>query len=171
MSETRTGALQETKKVITSFAMLGVLFTSIPAAHAESAPHANSGVARPDGGDMGFSLKAEVDCALLAHPGKVQCIVRLRPVGGTLHFSDAIVLAAPSFAKPLRDRVATRDAERSDDAGTDLLLTLAATADGHGELYVMARATVCSERGCRPVQAEASSPVVVGASSGTMRPR
>jgi hypothetical protein len=65
----------------------------------------------------------------------------------------------------VRDRVAVRDAKRSDAAGTDLPLTLAATRDGDGELYVMGRATICGERGCRPVQAEAMTRVVVGAPS------
>ena len=96
----------------------------------------------------------------------MQCVVRLRPVGGTLHFSDAIVLSAPIFARPLRDRVVVRAAERS-DGGADLPLALAATSDGDGELYVMGRATVCGVHGCRSVQAEASARVVVGGSSGT----
>jgi hypothetical protein len=148
-------------------AVVGVVFASVRAARAENAQSAKTGVTRADGGETGLSLEAELDCSPLPGPGRVQCVVRLRPVGGTLHFSDAIVLSAPPFARPLRDRVLVRDARRSDDGGADLPLTLAATTDGDGELYVMGRATVCGARGCRSVQAEASARVVVGGSSGT----
>jgi hypothetical protein len=154
------------KKAISLVAAVGIVLTSVPAARADHAQHPKLGVTRADGGDMGFSLEAELDCAPLPRPGKVQCVVRLRPVGGALYFSDAIVIAAPPFAPPVRDRVAARDAKRSDDAGAELPLALAATGDGDGELYVMGRATVCGERGCRPVQAEASARVIVGGSNG-----
>jgi len=153
------------KTAISWIAAVAVALVAAGAARADDAPHAKFGIARADGGDMGFSLKAEVDCAPSPGPGRVQCVVRLRPVGGTLHFSDALVLSAPPFAPPVRDRVAVRDAKRSDGAGADLPLVLAATGDGDGELYVLARATVCSERGCRPVQGEATARVVVGASN------
>jgi len=145
-------------------AVVGVAIASVRAAHADHRHHAKLGVARADGEDVGVSLEAELDCAPLAVPGRVQCLVHLRPVGGTLHYSDAIVLAAPAFAVPVRDRV--RDEKRGDGAGADLPLTLTATGDGEGDLYVMGRATVCGARGCRPVQAEASAHVVVGVSSG-----
>ena len=134
-----------------SLAALGAVIAGASAAHAAKA---RFGVAKADGEDIGFALQTEVECSALSHAGKVQCVVRLRPVGGTLHFSDAIVLAAPDFAPPVRDR-----------AGADLPLTLSASSDGDGELYVMGRATVCSDRGCRPVQGAASARVVVGASS------
>jgi hypothetical protein len=131
---------------------------SARADHARPAP---SSVSRADGGDMGFSLQADVDCAPLQRPGRVQCVVHLRPVGGTLHFSDALVLAAPPFAPPVRDRVVVRDGQRGDDEAA-IPVVLTANGDGAGDLYVMARATVCSERGCRPVQSEATGRVVVG---------
>jgi hypothetical protein len=152
-------------KAVSWIGVLGVVLTPVRATRAENAPRGKIDIGRADGGDIGVALKADVDCTLLPHPGKVACVVRLRPVGGTLHFSDVIVLSAPAFARPLRDRVAIRDAKPSDDGGADLPLALAATGDGDGELYVMGRATVCGERGCRPVQAEASARVLVGASS------
>jgi hypothetical protein len=164
MGATRASALQKVKDALSFFAVVGAVFASIPAARAEETPRPKVGLARADGGDTGFALNAEVDCSPLAHPGKVQCIVRLRPVGGTLHFSDAIVLSAPPFARPLRDRIVVRAGEHSD--GAELPLILTAMADGDGELYVMGRATVCGARGCRSVQAEASARVVVGESSG-----
>jgi hypothetical protein len=123
-----------------------------------------TGVAHADGGVGAVSLVAEVTCDPLPGPGKVQCLVRVRPVGGVLRWSDAIVLSAPTFAPPLRTRVAIGDAKRNDAEGTDFSLALAATADGVGELKVLARATVCGDGGCRPVQAEGVARVAVGAS-------
>ncbi|HMI85915.1 MAG TPA: hypothetical protein VK550_17580 [Polyangiaceae bacterium] len=120
------------------------------------------GVARADGGARAPSLLAEVTCDPLPGPGKVQCVVRVRPVGGVLRWSDAIVLSAPPFAPPLRTRVAVGDAKRNDAEGADFSLALAATADGVGELKILARATVCGDGGCRPVQAEAMARVLVG---------
>ena len=167
MGATRASALQTVKHAVSLVAAVGAVFASARAARAEETLRAKFAIARADGGETGFSLNAEVDCGPLPGPGKVQCVVRLRPVGGTLHFSDAIVLSAPPFARPLRDRVVVRAAERNDGGGADLPLALTATADGDGELYVMGRATVCGARGCRSVQAEASARVVVGGSSGT----
>jgi hypothetical protein len=152
------------RKVISLGAALGTVLVWASAARADHARHARSGVARANGEQISVSLKAEVECESL--PLVVRCVVRLRPVGGTLHFSDVIVLAAPDFAPPVRDRVAFRDGRRSDPAGADLPLTLTPTGEGDGELYVMGRATVCGDRGCRPVQAEASARVVVVASGG-----
>jgi hypothetical protein len=126
-------------------------------------------VARADGGARAFSLAAEVSCDLLPGPGKVQCLVRVRPVGGRLEWSDAIVLSAPPFAPPLRTRLAVGDTKRNDAEGADFSLALAATGDGVGELKVLARATVCGDGGCRPVQAEGAARVVVGATSKLAR--
>src|SRR5689334_21776506 len=125
-----------------------------------------SRVARADGG-AGVSLLAEVSCDPLPGPGKEQCVVRVRPVGGALRWSDAIVLSAPPFAPPLRTRVAMGDGKRSDADGADFSLALAATGDGVGELKVLARATVCGDGGCRPVQAEGVARVVVGTAGGS----
>jgi hypothetical protein len=125
--------------------------------------------ARADGGTTSVALVTEVICDPLPGPGKVQCVVRVRPIGGALRWSDAIVVAAPTFAPPLRTRVAVGDAKRNDADGADFSLALAATADGVGELKVLARATVCGDGGCRPVQAEGVAKVVVGAAGGTPR--
>jgi hypothetical protein len=121
-----------------------------------------TGFAHADGGTRVPSLLTEVTCDPLPGPGKVQCLVRVRPVGGSLRWSDAIVLSAPPFAPPLRTRVAVGDAKRNDADGADFALALAATADGVGELKVLARATLCGDGGCRPVQAEGVARVVVG---------
>ena len=157
---------ETSKKAISLGAALGAVLVWASPARADRALRASFGILRADGEDIGLALKADVECDSLLHPGKLKCVVRLRPVGGTIHFSDVIVIAAPDFAPPVRDRVAFREAQRSDRAGTDLPLTLAVTGEGDGELYVMGRATVCGDRGCRPVQSEASARVVVGAGGG-----
>jgi hypothetical protein len=155
------------KTAMMSLVAIGMALATARTARADHPQVGPAHVARADGGDTGFSLQAEVDCAPLSRPGKVQCVVRLRPVGGTLHFSDALVLSAPSFAPPVRDRIVVREARGSDGAEAALPVVLTANQDGAGELYVMARATVCSERGCRPVQSEATGRVVVGATAPT----
>jgi hypothetical protein len=108
------------------------------------------------------AIRAEVACEPASGPGKIRCEVTITPVGGRLLWADAIVLAAPPFVPPLRNRAASTDGRR-DPAGARLPLALAATADGSGTLKVRARAVVCVEGACRPVAAEASTEVVVGA--------
>jgi hypothetical protein len=112
-------------------------------------------------------LEAEATCDAAAGPGKIHCIVRERPKGGKWTWGDVIVISAPAFAPPLRTRVAAGDASRNDAGGADFALALAATGDGSGELRVLARAVICGDSGCRPVRAEASAKVVVGAPPGT----
>jgi hypothetical protein len=108
------------------------------------------------------TIHAEASCDALPGPGKVQCVVRERPVAGKLRWGDVIVLSAPAFAPPLRTRVAAGDATRSDAEGADFSLALAATGEGRGTLRVLGRGVVCGEGGCRPCQAEATAQVVVG---------
>ena len=108
------------------------------------------------------ALHAEATCDALPGPGKVQCVVKERPVAGKLRWGDVIVLSAPAFAPPLRTRAAAGDATRSDTEGADFSLALAATGEGRGTLRILGRAVVCGEGGCRPCQAEATAQVVVG---------
>jgi len=111
-----------------------------------------------------LGLDAEVSCEALAGPGKVRCAVRVHPRGGDLHWSDVIVVGAPSFAPPLRTRAGLSDLVRRDESGVEYLIALAGTADGSGKLRVRARAIVCAV-GCQPVSAEAETNVAVGGSA------
>jgi hypothetical protein len=115
------------------------------------------------GAARGPALAAEAKCDPVPGPGKVLCTVHERPIGGKFSWGDVIVLSAPPFAPPLRTRLGAADASRSDAEGADFGLALAATADGAGELRVLARAVVCGDSGCRPVRAEATAKVLVGA--------
>jgi hypothetical protein len=109
------------------------------------------------------AIGAAAKCDPVPGPGKIHCTVRVRSTGGKFSWGDVIVLSAPPFAPPLRTRVAAGDASRSDAEGADFELALAATGDGSGELRVRARAVVCGETGCRPVRADVSTRVTVGA--------
>jgi hypothetical protein len=152
--------------LLTAFAILGIgvaLVTTTTAMASTMTTIAGEVTGRATDGGTRFSLLTEVSCDPLPGPGKVQCLVRVRPVGGVLKWSDAIVVAAPSFAPPLRTRVAAGDAKRNDADGVEFSLALAATGDGVGELRVLARGAVCGDGGCRPVQAEGSARVAVGA--------
>jgi hypothetical protein len=115
--------------------------------------------------DQGLpSLEVEASCESLAGPGKVRCAVHVRPRGGIWRSGDVIVMAAPSFAPPLRTRAGLADLVRKDESEAEFALALAAVTDGSGTLRIKARAVVCGERGCRPVSAEAEARVVVGGS-------
>ena len=120
-------------------------------------------------GKEGPALHAEAVCDALPGPGKIQCVVKERPVAGRLQWGDVIVLSAPAFAPPLRTRAAAGDATRSDAEGADFSLALAATGEGRGTLKILGRAVVCGEGGCRPCQAEATAQVIVGSPSDAGR--
>jgi hypothetical protein len=154
---TSTGDVAERRHVLCAAIAVAVLAIPSASSRVQGAERV-----RGDGGAP-FALVTEVSCDPLPGPGKVQCLVRVKPIGGALRWSDAIVVAAPSFAPPLRTRVAAGDAKHSDLGGVEFSLALAATGDGVGELKVLARGAVCGDGGCRPVQAEGAARVVVGA--------
>jgi len=101
------------------------------------------------------SFKAELACRPEAAPGRVLCELKysVEP-GSRLVWADALVTAAPDFARPLRPRVAP---ERFGQTGTTerkLSLAFVATKAGVGPVTVRARAVVCQGQGtaerCRP---------------------
>src|SRR4051812_5996012 len=85
---------------------------------------ARGAVNAPGSGKDEPALRVEVKCDPVPGPGKVQCVVHVRPIGGRFRWGDVIVLAAPPFAAPLRTRVAAGDASRSDAEGADFALAL-----------------------------------------------
>jgi hypothetical protein len=110
-------------------------------------------------------LAVEARCETLAGPGKVRCVVHVRPQGGAWGWGDVVVIGAPPFAPPLRTRAGLSDVVRNDESGVEFALALAAIADGAGALRVRVRAVVCGENGCRPVAAESEARVAVGVSA------
>jgi len=109
---------------------------------------------------------AEIDAALSCEaapaPGRVRCDLTVRARAGTLlDWADALVVAAPSFARPLRSRVAPRE-RRSGVPSVDLPFALVAAGTGRGELRVRARAVVCRAALCRPASRDVRTELAVG---------
>src|SRR5258706_14608961 len=75
------------------------------------------------------ALHAEATCDALPGPGKVQCVVKERPVAGNLRWGDGIVLPAPAVPPPLRTSAAPGDATPPDTARAGFSPALARTGE------------------------------------------
>ena len=123
----------------------------VSAAEAEPAPAA--------------ALTAQLVCQRAAAPGRILCELTTRARSGKLVWSDALVVSAPVFARPLRSRsVAELDASGAPRASSKLALVALST--GEGTLEVLARAVVCREgtngEWCSPEVLPLTAPIVVG---------
>jgi hypothetical protein len=110
-------------------------------------------------------LSTRLSCEPAPAPGRVRCALSLE-VTPDLRFSwvDALVVAAPAFARPLRSRVPQRKLTGK-ESKADVLLALLASRTGRGTLTVRARAVVCSRdplASCRPMSRDASIELEVG---------
>lgn len=126
-----------------------------------SATLSNAGAARGEEA----RLVARLTCDPALGPGRIRCELDLRaPEGARLSWADALVVSAPSFARPLRSRVpATREA----DGGARAALALLVRAVGSGSLLVLGRAVVCStgeakQPECGPASVSVEIPFRVG---------
>lgn len=112
---------------------------------------------------------ARLGCRREAAPGRVVCELELEVTEGRLSWADALVTSAPSFARPLRSRVA--GSESSTPRRIRIELVLAATERGSGKISVLARSVACrsnsggAEEQCDAYSREVSAMVVVGAES------
>jgi hypothetical protein len=81
-----------------------------------------------------------------------------------IEWADALIVSAPSFAPPLRARVAGRLAARTPTA--EIPLALVATSSGNGTLRVRGRALVCgtgaARARCVPAESQAELELIVG---------
>ena len=119
----------------------------------------------------GNALAATVHCASVAGPGRVLCELSVHAVAGRLVWSDALVVRAPAFARPLRSRVvATLGTDPSTGASAATAkLALVASQPGQGQLDVLARGVVCRDpepgagQACHAVALAVSALVLVGA--------
>lgn len=104
-------------------------------------------------------LTAALSCARATAPGRIVCELSTHSATGTLSWSDALVVQAPAFARPLRSRVMS-------EAGV-AKLALVASAPGTGTLQVLARGVICEPGGtaaaCHPYTREVSAVIEVGA--------
>jgi hypothetical protein len=88
-------------------------------------------------------LQARLSCIPRVGRGRVLCELVITASAGRLTWADAIIVEAPSFAPPLRDRVGVRAAtERSTDR-IRLPFALVAQQAGKGKVSVKARAVWC----------------------------
>ena len=111
------------------------------------------------------ALTAELRCQHGAGPGRILCELTTRARAGQLVWSDALVLRAPPFARPLRSRfVAPLDASGAPSASAKLALV--ALGVGEGRLELLARAVVCRDapngRWCAPETLPVTAQVLVG---------
>ncbi len=104
-------------------------------------------------------LELKLSCEPRSGAGRVRCALRVSAAsGGRLEWADALVVAAPTFAAPLRSRVSAKLAAPA--PSVEIPLGLVASGGGRGWLRVRARALSCQEAAgapsCRPQQGEAA---------------
>jgi hypothetical protein len=102
-------------------------------------------------------FQASLSCQPAAGPGRVLCELRAHATEGKLVWSDALVVRAPAFARPLRSRFVAQVDSSSAALGASARLALVASAPGEGKLELLARGVICLEgpngEWCAPVQA------------------
>jgi hypothetical protein len=82
---------------------------------------------------------AAMSCRVEAGSGRLLCTVTLSaPAGRAVTWSDALVVSAPSAARPLRSRASSR----SDRPDQVVLAFVLGSGDG-GRIAVLARAVTC----------------------------
>lgn len=110
-------------------------------------------------------LGARLSCDPAPVPGRVRCRLTLTVADDArLSWVDALVVASPGFARPLRSRVPQRKLSGK-ESKAEVQLALLASGPGRGTLTVRGRAVVCPRSGqgaCRPRSSEASVELVVG---------
>jgi hypothetical protein len=103
------------------------------------------GLGWPSVGSAEQGLKASMDCRPEAGTGRLLCTVVLAPPSGrVLSWSDALVVAAPPAARPLRSRVGS-----SSGRPEQIVIGFVLGGGEGGRIEVEARAVTCPE-GPRP---------------------
>ena len=95
--------------------------------------------------EPGVSLA--VTCRHEAAPGRVLCEAELETVRGRIAWADVVVRSAPTFAKPLRSRIAPKQASARTPVRVRFPIALVATEKGEGRLVLEGRAVRCRRRG------------------------
>jgi hypothetical protein len=110
-------------------------------------------------------LTAQLTCQRAAGPGRLLCELNTRARSGKLVWSDALVVRAPDFARPLRSRFVAQ-LDSSGAQGASAKLALVAGAAGQGKLELLARGVVCNEGAngewCAPEVLPVSALIEVG---------
>jgi hypothetical protein len=112
------------------------------------------------------ALQARLSCQRASGPGRVLCELTSKPSAGKLVWSDALVVRAPGFARPLRSRFVAQLGAGSEPGAAWAKLALVASGPGQGQLELLARGVVCPEPGagelCKAVAVPVSTLVQVG---------
>jgi hypothetical protein len=112
------------------------------------------------------ALEAHLSCQSAAGPGRVLCELTTKPTKGKLVWSDALVVRAPGFARPLRSRVVVQLGAGSEPGAAWVKLALVASGPGQGKLELLARGVVCPDPSagepCKAVVLPVSALVEVG---------
>lgn len=100
------------------------------------------------------SLLAALSCQPVTGPGRVVCELTTRAGAGKLVWSDALVVRAPAFLRPLRSRFVAPPSGVS--GGGSAKLGLVASVPGEGRLELLARGVICRDgpvgEWCEPVR-------------------
>jgi hypothetical protein len=104
-----------------------------------------SGTVRADAN----ALQAHLSCQSAAGPGRVLCELTTKPSSGKLVWSDALVVRAPGFARPLRSRFVAQLGAGAEPAAAWAKLALVASGPGRGQLELLARGVICPDPGAR----------------------
>ena len=112
-------------------------------------------------------LRGELSCRPEPAPGRVLCELKYAVGGGArLVWADALVTAAPDFARPLRSRVTPERFAQASGAERKLSLAFVASKLGVGKITVRARAVLCQGEGagerCRPHSEDLQAEIRVG---------
>jgi hypothetical protein len=103
-------------------------------------------------------FQASLSCQPAVAPGRILCELSTRVNEGKLVWSDALVVRAPGFARPLRSRVVAHLDADAAALGASAKLALVASEAGQGKLTVLARGVLCHDgpagEHCGPVQAQ-----------------
>jgi len=109
-------------------------------------------------------VDARLVCPHETAPGRVRCELELEATRGRLEWGDALVVAAPPHAPPLRSRIGPRMATDRTERRVRLPVSLLATRTGVGRLVVLGRAVVCpgGDDSCVAAMRQAEASVEVG---------
>ena len=88
-------------------------------------------------------FQASLSCQPAAGPGRILCELTTRATQGKLVWSDALVVRAPAFARPLRSRLVAQRGAPAASGGAWAKLALVASEAGAGKLELLARGVIC----------------------------
>jgi len=115
------------------------------------------------------AFQASLSCPPVTGPGRIVCELSARATEGTLVWSDALVVRAPAFARPLRSRFVAQLGSAATSGAASAKLALVAVEAGEGKLELLARGVICREgpagEWCAPVRAPLTVELRVTASA------